>query len=207
MKKILKIVAFIAVIATILFFCHSANTRRGNAEIPYSELRNGDIVFRRGLSFSSNIVLSQNEDCLYSHIGLVYIKDSVCFVIHAVNDEPEFDGDFDRVKVDRIEDFFKPERASAGAFCHSWVSDSVSQRIMEQALKLAQDSVRFDADFNLHDSRELYCTEFVHFLYKSVGEDITEGRRTNVGIMCFPDEIIFPGDIEKNKKLKKYFEF
>lgn len=185
----------------------SKNGENKNAAIPYSKLCNGDIVFRRGISFSSNIILSKSNDCLYSHIGIVYKKDTTWCVIHAVNDEPEFDGDFDRIKIDKIEDFFAPERASAGAIYHSWLEDSISKYITNNAFQMVQDSVHFDANFDLNDSKQMYCTEFIYYLYNTVGYDITEGRRTKVGVLCFPDEIIFPGDIQKNKKLRIYFEF
>ena len=115
--------------------------------------------------------------------------------------------DYNRVKIEPLECFFSRERASAGAMYHSWVSDSLSAILTARAMQLARDSVRFDASFNHHDRSELYCTELVYHLYEGVGIDITQGRRTKVGIMSFPDEVIFPDDIQENKNIIKYFEF
>ena len=82
--------------------------------LPLDSVRNGDIVFRRGCSFSSEMIMSHERDNKYTHIGIVCRNDSGCFVIHAVNEEYDFPGDFDRVKIDRIEAFFAPDRAKAG---------------------------------------------------------------------------------------------
>ncbi len=194
-------------LTTLLLACTRHMTENGTATIPYDSLRNGDLVFRRGCSYTSYIVLAGQERCFYSHIGLVQHTDSGWCVIHAVNDEPDRPTDFDRVKIERIGRFFSPTRATHGEIMHSWVSDSIAAKISGQALQWIKDSVRFDASFNTDDPNELYCTELIHLLYKKIGEDITEGRRTPVGIMCFPDEIIFPGDIYENKKLKSYYKF
>lgn len=191
----------------MLLACAPTAPQRGVPQMPYDSLRNGDIVFRRGCSYTSYIVLAGQESHSYSHIGMVQQTDSGWCVIHSVNDEPDHPADFDRVKIDKIEDFFSPTRATMGEIMHSWLNDSLANIVSQQALQLLNDSVRFDASFNTNDHSELYCTEFIYFLYKNIGEDITEGRRTPVGIFCFPDEIIFPCDIHENKKLKSFCKF
>lgn len=196
-----------AVVVGVCLSCRPQVEGPGFAGVPLDSVRNGDIVFRRGRSFSSSIVLSQDAGGRYSHIGIVCRRDTALYVIHAVNEEPDFKGDFDRVKIEPVESFFSPGRASAGAMYHSWVSDSLSALIIENAMELVRDSVRFDAGFDHNDSGELYCTELIYLLYRNVGIDITEGRRTPVKLFSFPDEIIFPNDIQMNNNLQKYFEF
>ena len=51
--------------------CSPATTERETPQIPYDSLRTGDIVFRRGCSYSSYIVLAGQENHNYSHIGIV----------------------------------------------------------------------------------------------------------------------------------------
>ena len=184
-----------ALLPFLLLACMPSGTRNKTTAIPYDSLRNGDIVFRRGCSYTSYIVLANDDSHDYSHIGIVQKSDSGWCVIHAVNDERAHPADFDRVKIDKIEDFFSPARATMGEIMHSWLNDSLANIVSQQALQL------------LNDNSELYCTEFIYFLYKNIGEDITEGRRTPVGIFCFPEEIIFPSDIHENKKLKSFCKF
>ena len=177
-----------------------------NMELPYDQLCEGDLVFRRGRNMTSNFIVAK-DSYNYSHIGLLHKSDSGWCVIHAVNDEPDFKGDFDRVKIDRIETFFSVERASAGAIAHSFIDDSTAAAISQAALQHVMDSVRFDDDFRLEDNSKVYCTEFIHILYKGAGIDVTEGRRTPTGVLGFPDEIIFPSDVLKNKKLEIFFDY
>lgn len=197
----------LALLPFMLPACSPAVPEGETAQIPYDSLRNGDIVFRRGCSYTSYIVLANDDNHDYSHIGIVQKSDSGWCVIHSVNDEPDHPTDFDRVKIEKIERFFSPSRATKGEIMHSWLNDSVASIISQQAIQLLKDSVRFDASFNTEEHSELYCTEFIYFLYKNIGEDITEGRRTPVGILCFPSEMIFPSDIYKNKRLKSFCKF
>ena len=191
----------------LLLACVPTAPQRGVPQIPYDSLRTGDIVFRRGCSYSSYIVLAGQENHNYSHIGIVQHTDSGWCVIHSVNDEPDHPADFDRVKIEKIERFFAPTRATNGEIMHTWLHEERIARMSQQALRLVKDSVRFDASFDTADNNRLYCTELIYFLYKNSGVDITEGRRTPVGILSFPDEIIFPCDIYENKKLKSYYKF
>ncbi len=191
----------------LLLACSPATIEREVPQIPYDSLRNGDIVFRRGCSYTSYIVLAGQENHNYSHIGIVQHTDSGWCVIHSVNDEPDHPADFDRVKIEKIERFFAPTRATNGEIMHTWLHEETIAKMSHQALQWVKDSVRFDASFDTDNHSELYCTELIHLLYKNIGEDITEGRRTPVGILCFPDEIIFPCDIYENKKLKSYYKF
>ena len=191
----------------LLLACAPTAPQRGVPQIPYDSLRTGDIVFRRGCSYTSHIVLAGQANHNYSHIGMVQQTDSGWCVIHSVNDEHDHPTDFDRVKIEKIERFFAPGRATNGEIMHTWLNDSTVAKMSQQAIQLVKDSIRFDASFNSDDHRKLYCTEFIYFLYKNAGEDITEGRRTPVGILCFPDEIIFPCDIYENKKLKSFYKF
>jgi hypothetical protein len=197
---------YIILVMLAITACNGDGGIRPEESLPYDSLREGDLVFRRGRNMTSNIIVAK-DSYSYSHIGMLHRSDSGWCVIHAVNDEPDFKGDFDRVKIDRVETFFAYERSSAGAIAHSFIDDSTAVAMSRKALQYVKDSVRFDAEFRLDDQTELYCTELIHILYKSAGNDITEGRRTAAGIFGFPDKIIFPSDILSNKKLQIYFVY
>ena len=192
----------------LLILCSCTQQTQKTPAIPYDSLRNGDIIFRRGRSLSSNIILTHDRNgSQYSHIGIVCKTDSAWCVVHAVNDEHDFNGDFDRVKIERVERFFAGDRASAGEIMHCLLSDTLLQSVTRNAIELVKDSIPFDASFDHSDHSRLYCTELIYYLFEKEGIDITEGRTTHVGTVCFPDEIIFPSDIHANKKLETYFEF
>jgi hypothetical protein len=200
----------ITTIATVLILAMvSCRENRDNGimiQLPYDTMREGDFVLRRGRSMTSNLVIMRDKHS-YSHIGMLQKSDSGWCVIHAVNDEYDFKGDFDRVKIEKIERFFSYERASAGAIVHSFVGDSIAEKISQKALQHVKDSTRFDNSFITDENSELYCTELIYVLYKEHGIDITEGRRTKAGLFGLPEKIIFPSDIVENKKLNIYFDF
>ena len=192
--------------AALLLAC--SHSTRETLALPLDSLRNGDIVFRSGLSMSSNLIMMHDgSGGAYSHVGIVCHTDSGWYVVHAVNDEHDFPGDVDRVKMEPLHCFFSPERASSGEIVHAWVSEDTAQAMTRRAMGFARDSVLFDARFDHHDHTHIYCTELIYIIYKEVGIDITEGRTTKVGTLLFPDEIIFPSDIYKNRKLKSYFKY
>ena len=77
-------------------------------------LRAGDLVFRRGGSLSSRAVVMADTDKGYSHIGMVVDSAGKAMIVHAVPYEPDFKGDFDRVKLETPQRFFLSDRAIVG---------------------------------------------------------------------------------------------
>ena len=77
-------------------------------------LRAGDVVFRRGSGLTSHAVIAAERDGVYSHAGLVVDSAGVMMIVHAVPGEPDFEGDVDRVKMDRLDRFFSSVYAQAG---------------------------------------------------------------------------------------------
>ena len=79
------------------------------------ECREGDIVLRKGTGMTSRIVCAAEGSEDYSHCGIVArAADGRLVVVHAVPDEPDFEGDPDRVKSEPIESFFSHIKAQRG---------------------------------------------------------------------------------------------
>lgn len=177
-------------------------------EIPYPMLREGDLAFRRGNSLVSDAVVAAERHALYSHCGVVFKVDSVWSVVHAVPGEREFPGDIERVKAEPIEAFFSPRRACHGELLHTGLTDSLLVvGIKQRALRMVSDSVRFDSKYDLADTNFVYCTEFVYLLYKSIGMDLSEGRRSHIQVPMFAKECLFPSDIYACKRNTSYFKY
>ena len=62
------------------------------------ELKTGDIVFRRGGGISSHAVMMADRNGRYSHVGIVVDSAGKKMIVHAVPDEPDFEGDPDRAR-------------------------------------------------------------------------------------------------------------
>ena len=86
----------------------------------------GDVVLRRGSGLTSRTVLALDEKGEYSHVGIVVDSAGVKMVVHAVPDEPDYEGDPDRVKMDTPEQFFSSVYAQTGEVCR--YKDSLAAR-------------------------------------------------------------------------------
>lgn len=178
--------------ALLLLFCAcSAPTRE--IAFPLEEMAPGDLAFRCGRGVFSRAVTVAEEDGVYSHVGILVQDGGQWKVVHAVPGEREFKGDYDRVKMENLEVFFAPDRALRGCLVHTGLRDStLVESLCREAIQNARDSVRFDNDYNLQDSSQVYCTEFVWRLYLKRGMDLTEGRRRFIRALQINGDVILP---------------
>ena len=137
--------------------------RRGGGLPPSVELREGDVVFRRGGGMTSQAVLLADKNGYYSHCGIVIDSAGCKLIVHAVPGEPDYEGDPDRVKADRPATFFSSVYANAGEVCRA-DNDSTARRAARRAWEIYRRRVLFDHDYNSTDTTLLYCTELVHLV-------------------------------------------
>ena len=176
--------------------------------LPLGQLAEGDLAFRCGRGFMSRAVTAAEDEGLYSHVGIVVRENDKWMIVHAVPEEPDFKGDFDRVKKDEPDVFFSYDRASRGCLVHTGLTDSVMiKNICRDAVSYACDSVLFDNDYDLEDSTMFYCTELVWHLYNKAGIDLSEGRRRFVNLLHIKGDVILPEHLFKYSNNNPYFNF
>ena len=106
------------IVATItvhtLFFTGKNGNMHLQVVIDTTELRSGDLLLRNGLGTESRFVtgLSNGE---YSHIAIAYKDTGGWYAVHAVPGETPHPKDTDYLKCEPIEEFYKQDRAKAGA--------------------------------------------------------------------------------------------
>lgn len=169
--------------------------------------REGDIVFRRGTGIASRVILASDRKGTYSHIGILKNENGEWYVIHAVPGEPDFKDDPDRVKKERIEQFFDSEKATCGAVMRVQGDSIKNTHAAENALRIYRANTLFDHEYNLKDTVKMYCTELVEFVYRKEGVDLTEGRISNLSVPGFSGEYILPSDIEQSHQLRLIYQF
>ena len=203
----MKYWSVILLLLTLAACGHSGSEPR---KFPFDEMRTGDLAFRCGRGVLSRGVLLAERKGNYSHVGVVILDtDGKWKIAHSVPAEREFDGDFDRVKLEPIEDFYSHKMAARGCLVHVGnLTDSLKLAAMcEEARQAFRDSIRFDHDYNLQDSTELYCSEYVWMLYKHYGVDLSEGRRRHVNVMKIHDDVLLPQHLLEYKDNITYFLF
>lgn len=165
------------------------------------QLETGDVVFRRGGGMISRAVLMADAKGEYSHIGIVVDSAGQKMIVHAVPGEPDFDGDEDRVKMDRPEHFFSTEFTIIGEICRP--KDSlIAARAAEVALRQYRKGVLFDHDYDDQDSTKMYCTELIAYAFRLAGHEIICSERHHVDLPFLRVDCIFPSDIHSSDDLE-----
>ena len=200
------------IIILLAFLCEACLQNTGHENDAHidtisSLIEEGDIVFRRGEGMMSRIVLIGDVGGEYSHIGMVVSDEGNLKIAHAVPGEPDYEGDFDRVKLDALETFFSKHHASRGAVVRLELNAEQKATLSHLAITKANKKIEFDHNYNLTDTTKLYCTEFLQLVYSNIGINLNEGRKTTAFIPGMQGDYIMPSDIYKNKNLKKIYSF
>lgn len=204
-RRALLMVA-IALSAVALCCCERDKDAGGKVreDLPLNQLRDGDLLFRCGISFESQAVARLDSGGLYTHVGIAVNDGGTWRVVHAVPGESN-DG-VDRVKVEPVDTFFLTTRAVHGAAMRVTCCDVLSAH--KAALwALNKKGVPFDDRYNWNDHRRLYCTELVQEAYRAVGVDLADGRSTLVVLPFYKGRVVFPSDIRENDSLQVIFSF
>ena len=203
---------YIIKICFLILFCYlysSCTIRQSNYKciMPKgAELKAGDVVFRRGGGFTSQVVLAADRKGNYSHTGIVVEAEGKKMIVHAVPGEHDFDGDVDRVKMDTPERFFSSEYASIGEICRSADSLAAINAALE-AYNIYKRNVLFDHDYNDADTTKMYCTELIVHAFKKAGVTLVGPERHEVRLPILRINCIFPSDIHESPYLETVLTF
>lgn len=171
------------------------------------ELREGDVVLRRGGGLTSHAVLAAEGGGAYSHVGIVADSCGTLVVVHAVPGEASREGEPDRVKADRPAQFFSNLRASRGSVWRH--PDAQKARgAARQAMNYYARRLLFDHDYDDLDTTRLYCCELVEHAYNAVGATLVGSRRHNFALPAASyRHLILPSDFTKGHRLRHVRSF
>jgi len=174
---------------------------RNNLLLP--ELLDGDIVFRKGRSLVSAVVMMNDPSTAYSHVGIVVHIDGEPFVVHAVPGEPDENGE-EIVRCDKTADFLSIDKASRYAvyrLCRD--TAGFSARAASKAMEYYEKNLAFDKAFDIRSDERLYCTELVWKAYLSSGINLTGNRFARLSMNLLADSLILPGQLIHSNLLKE----
>ena len=173
--------------------------------IPIELLQEGDIVFRRGYGFASEMVVYNDADGKYSHVGVVVNSEKGLMIAHSVPGGDAEENDI--MRLERIEQFYSAESSSCGEIVRMELDSLQRRRLSEMAVAKANEKIPFDHNYDLEDTTALYCTELVQLLYRNIGIDLAEGRITRLNAPGFSSDYLMPSDIYQNRNLKTIFKY
>lgn len=202
MKPTLIFSTILILLCTLAMACgDNSDDKAGTLLPPGLQLHAGDVVLRLGNSVASHAVTALDSKGEYSHTGIVVDSCGVMMVVHAVPDEPDYEGDPDRVKMETPEEFFATSRALSGEILRP--TDSVAAaRAAAVALDTYHRHTLFDHHYDDHDTVSMYCTELVTHAYHRAGVELVDGERHHISTPWMEVQCFFPSDLLRSPFLK-----
>ena len=206
MSYFLWMLAIIIGIAIITAHFHSKSRVINNNFNTEIIVKNGDLVFRKGRSVESEIVLVTDRESLYSHVGIIQIIEEVPFVIHTVPGDGVKGSSL--VKQEALSVFFNSENAVMGSvFRIKREYAKTAFLAAEKARSFHKNKLVFDGAYDLKSENELYCTELVWKAYIDSGMDLIQGDFDQLFGPFNNAKIIFPSSLLKSQYLTEIYRF
>lgn len=194
----MKSFLFLLLICLLAVSCRKKNAL-SSALLPDTlQLRNGDMVFRKGRSNLSHIIMTIHPG-EFSHTGILFKSKDGWSVIHA--SENDDNGGREEVTVVSLSQFISGAKGIgiARVKCTSRQAGTATRA----ALKMASDKIPFDAGYDLTDTTKVYCTEMVYLAYKTAGINLLKTIPLNRPAMF--SDYLFPEDLWKNRAVTPLF--
>lgn len=155
-RSSLLLVIFLTIsIISYHFYCSTANFSGIVAD--NQKLSNGDIVFRKGMSFWSPFFSTLNSHSGYSHVGVIIKEHGELYVIHSDADDLAIKGGVQRTKLSQ---FIK--ESSLVKFMHNSMPPDIKANFLKNMQESLIKKIPFDDNFDIHDNGDrLYCTELL----------------------------------------------
>ncbi len=209
MGKTLKTI-FSALLSTIAMLTAIGCAEKRNAQesIFPSDclLQTGDIVFRRGSGLTSRAVIIADKGGVYSHVGIVVETDSGLMIAHAVPGEYDFEGDNDRVKLDKPKKFFSNVNAVCGEVCRH--NDSkAAEKAAKIALSIYERNTPFDHNYDETDTTKMYCTQLITHSFEKAGKPFVNIKHDDIDFLMLHTRCILPSALLESEQLRSIYKF
>lgn len=199
-----------AIVAVVLCACHN-NRPNQSTIIPDTVVRvcrEGDIVLREGTAIESRVVSAADRRSHFTHCGLVARMGKELVVIHAVPQEPDYEGDVDRVKAEPIRQFFSTKRAKRGCVLRCLTDSATAHRAAQKAVELVRRRTLFDHDYNDRDTTQMYCSELVVFAYASAGMEFRGLHRSDYFLVTTRlHNVLLPSEFTNAEQVQRIADF
>jgi hypothetical protein len=199
--RLCGVMLFLTVAATLVLLIHFKGWfRTGEYRRSLHEFREntvfhtGDLLFRRGSSFESMMVMMADREGDYSHVGVVVMEGSTPWVIHT---EPGKKQSPDAVvRRERMEQFLAPRKATQySLFRMSFPEPLDTGALVHYLTEVFDAAVPFDYDFDDDDDTRLYCSELVKNAFDCAGIDLLFGKKDQLSVFGIKISVILPSTL------------
>lgn len=170
------------------------------------QLQPGDLIFRRGQSLASDVVLSLDADAAYSHVGLLIAANGQRLAVaHAAPGEAAAAAP-EPIRIDPLSAFLAPGAAVAAAIYRP-LDPAAAARAATIASRYAERRLPFDARFRLDTADQLYCTELVWRAFHEAGVELLDHPPRTIDNLLLQGPVILPSDLLRSSKLRRLLDF
>ena len=175
-----------------------ARVGRWRVRFEAAQFASGDLIFRRGRSLVSRVVLAADGGSEYSHVGLISVTGGQVWVLHEVPpEEPERKGG---ALAEPLSAFLAPDKATAAGLYRP--RDAGAAAVAERAAwRFVRARVPFDSAFDLTTSNEMYCTEMVWRAYREAGIDLAPPDPGRKERYLLPSRLLRSPDLRRIEEL------
>ena len=140
-------------------------------------------------------------------MGIVVDSCGTMMVVHAVPDEPDFEGDVDRVKMETPEKFFLSMNAKIGEVRRLKGDTATAIRAARHAMEIYRRGTLFDHNYDDTDTTRMYCCELIEHVYKTAGLPIAGKTRHDITLPGMKLRCILPSDLCDSEKFERIIYF
>lgn len=185
-KTFIVFIVIIFQMVPVLLYGQNATTLKKQEVLNYkthkllkvSELKNGDIVFRRAYGVESNIAVNFSDgEKKYSHAGIVFREGDNVSVIHSLDDRKLH---YNGVVKESLANFL--EGINTWAVYRYELSITLRDNIAKKALNFKNVNIKFDNQFDLSTDDKMYCSEFIMKIVNlSTGMETIKAKKILMG--------------------------
>jgi len=144
----------------------NAGLQPSRIELPGDLPQTGDLVFRRGRGWLSDVISSfSKHKPEYSHVGLIHREGETVYVYHILGGENSGPND---VRKDLLSDFVSRKTCSSYGLYRYPMREQSIRKLDSLSGVLFQTGKKFDTQFDLSDDSKYYCTEMIYRLLSEV---------------------------------------
>jgi len=156
----------------------------------------GDLIFRRGTSSESAMVLAVDGG-EFSHVGMLLGAPGAPGAWQVIHATPsEVPGRADGVVVDDLAFFLAPARSQTHAVYHVEATPEQRAQAIQQILAAR------DQPFRLTDPAGTYCTLLIWRAWRDAGLDL-EVDFTPLALPLMPGDYLLPGPLMRSRHLRR----
>ncbi len=173
------------------------------SEIP---LQTGDLLYRRGSSFESLMVMMADRQGEYSHVGIVWFENDTAWIVHMEPSTGKTGND--TIRKETVKAFLDPDKSTQFALYRPCLGcDAKTPRLHHYVFQNLSRKTTFDHGYDAGDTTRLYCSELIRNAFMHEGIDLIESNFDRIGVFFSGISIILPSSLIRYHRFENIYTY